>query len=274
MITHEVVEVLPADAQAMLDNLYPRQRPVTDGHVSRLAEDIRTGEFRLSPDPIVLLADGRLANGQHRLRACVETGIPITVVISRGWEESVYDIMDAGMRRKLLHRVEQSWLKAKNAIAAIRGALNGPSPRNGGVVTEQAVVRAAIAWEAQVRELVAMPYANKLRGPILSVALRALLRGENGSHIARFIAVVGSGVGSGEQESAAVRLFVHTSDSKVKAMGGLTGTTDLYRRTQSALRAFLDVRPLSKLYACSDDLWPLKTHEESAVEQQRRSPEF
>lgn len=119
-ITTGIRYVTPDEAKQMLSNLYHRQRPLNRGHMLRVSADMAEGRFQLCPDPVVILRDGRVVNGQHRLRAIVESGTTQAMMVSCGWEEGVYDIMDAGLRRALSLRVEQPWLRHKNGIGAVR----------------------------------------------------------------------------------------------------------------------------------------------------------
>lgn len=54
----------------------PRNRPISDPHLKRLRESIEKNN-RLDKNPIVVGSDGRVYDGQHRLEAAREIGVPI-----------------------------------------------------------------------------------------------------------------------------------------------------------------------------------------------------
>ena len=162
-IKHTFEVVTPDIAREWLTNLHPNQRPPTPTHVQRLASDMREGRFVLSPDAICITAAGKIANGQHRLRAVVMTGLPVLFIVARGWPDSSYDVMDAGLRRALKHRVTLDWLRTNVAIATVRQTVFGMSTNRRRSLTEREIVEFAAAHEAVFVSLLDMPRARTLR---------------------------------------------------------------------------------------------------------------
>jgi hypothetical protein len=270
-ITTGIRYVTPDEAKAMLSNLYERQRPVNKGHMLRIAQDMKEGRFQLSPDPIVVLRDGRLVNGQHRLRAIVESGTTQMMMVTSGWEQDVYDIMDAGLRRALSLRVEQPWLRHKNGIGAVRATMVGGSPYRSAGISEQALVAFALEHEATFVALFDMPGARVVRAGVIAACARAIMAGEERDRIQRFIYLVNAGKGATDGEGAAVVLFQWLT--RTRGLTGHVGQAEVYKKSQSALRAFLEDRDVSKLYAAEDDLWPLAgVTDASAPDKARGTP--
>lgn len=96
--TVTVEEVGPRKAQSMLDSKLESERHVRTGHVERLAAMMRAGHFRLSSDAVVLVRN-RLANGQHRLAAIVRANMPQKFIVMRCDDDSLYKILDSGIKR-------------------------------------------------------------------------------------------------------------------------------------------------------------------------------
>lgn len=97
-ITVELIS--PLRAAELLQNILPKQRTRRVASIARLAKEMRMGEFRLSPDAIVLLK-GQLANGQHRLEAVVDSGITCPFLVLKTDDDEIYKIMDCGLKRSL-----------------------------------------------------------------------------------------------------------------------------------------------------------------------------
>jgi hypothetical protein len=95
-----VMLVGPATASTWLADKWGEQRAVRAGHVTRLADDMTKGRFRLSPDAI-LRVKGKLANGQHRLEAVVKSQMPQHFLVMESDDEQLYKVLDAGVRRTL-----------------------------------------------------------------------------------------------------------------------------------------------------------------------------
>ena len=67
-------------------------------HVHFLANEIRTGNWKLNGDTIVL-NDERLIDGQHRLMAVLMADLPITTLLVTGVSSDVFDTIDIGKKR-------------------------------------------------------------------------------------------------------------------------------------------------------------------------------
>lgn len=80
--TPRIIE--PGHAAFLLATMpYARQRSIRRGHVAALVRAIRRGELVPSSLAVAVLPDGRrlLLDGQHRLKACVESGVPIQTIV-------------------------------------------------------------------------------------------------------------------------------------------------------------------------------------------------
>src|SRR5262249_3066572 len=85
-------------AQRLVENLFEGQRHLREGHVIRLATEMEQGNFRLSPD-CILIVKGKLANGQHRLHAVILCGKAMPFIVMRSNDEDLYKVLDCGIAR-------------------------------------------------------------------------------------------------------------------------------------------------------------------------------
>jgi len=97
-IKSEIKLVTPELAKTyLLSN--EQNRRIRSGWVNYLAYCIRNNEWKLTHQGIAFSDQGRLLDGQHRLMAIVKADISTQVMISYGWDESVFSAIDNGMRR-------------------------------------------------------------------------------------------------------------------------------------------------------------------------------
>lgn len=71
-----VVEVSPEVAQKLLSN-NPENRPIEEDRVREYADKMRRGEWKEKMhggSPLIVMKEGELINGQHRLMAVVKYG--------------------------------------------------------------------------------------------------------------------------------------------------------------------------------------------------------
>lgn len=256
-ITTGIVFVTPDMAADFLSRTYKNQRPVNKNHVTRLAQDMTDGRFELCPDPVVILADNSLANGQHRLWAVIESMHTVPMLVSRGWPESAYKIMDAGFRRALAYRVDAKWLRVAKALACVRATVGGLQPWRTNQLSEQQIVAFAVAHDDVFEVLMDMPQSRNVRSAVVAACARAMLNGADHESVRRFLAVCATGVSDGAHEAAAVRMFVVLTDTH-RGAAGSGAPALMYGKALCALRAFLKRQPLSKIVALDDDsFWPL-----------------
>lgn len=90
--TMTITPAMAKDLLAMNDG----NRPVNAGRVKKYAEELKSGRFVLNGQSIIVADDGCLNDGQHRLLACIETGIPFRTVIVFGVERDTRLTVDTG----------------------------------------------------------------------------------------------------------------------------------------------------------------------------------
>jgi hypothetical protein len=96
----EVVQMTPERARELLDQNHDNRR-LSPEAVAKLARDLRDGNFRFNGDAIRVRADGVLADGQHRLAACVEAGVPFQTLLVTGLGRDDVLTLDRGRKRSI-----------------------------------------------------------------------------------------------------------------------------------------------------------------------------
>lgn len=95
-----VVDITPSLAEEWLQ--FNRQnRKIRTDRVDRYAEQMRDGEWLVSPDAIAFSYTGKLINGQHRLKAIsqLEEGKSVRHVVVFGLDPAAFKISDVGIKR-------------------------------------------------------------------------------------------------------------------------------------------------------------------------------
>jgi hypothetical protein len=89
---HEVAEQL-----LKLSNTNNRRK--TENHAKNLAAEMVDGLFAVTGDTLKITRKGRLADGQHRLFACVEARASLTTHMVFGIDDAIFDLLDQGRKR-------------------------------------------------------------------------------------------------------------------------------------------------------------------------------
>ncbi len=96
-----VVTITPEIAKELLTHNIGN-RKINQANVKRIAEDMIARDYKLNGETIKIYEDGTLADGQHRLMACVLSGVPFETYIIKGIKKDVLPTIDAGKCRSLV----------------------------------------------------------------------------------------------------------------------------------------------------------------------------
>lgn len=106
--------VTPAIAEKWLDANH-KNRPMHPETVEKYARDFAQGAWTLNGTTIKFAFDGTLIDGQHRLTACVLSGVPFTTFVVRGLDPDAFQSIDLGTRTLFQHVLRG--MAVPNAIA-------------------------------------------------------------------------------------------------------------------------------------------------------------
>lgn len=96
--TVEIVTITPEVAKALLER-NTNNRKLTPSIVNRYARILQAGEWKLNGDTIRIDNKGDVLDGQHRLAASVQTGIPFETLVVTGINRDTFDTIDTGKAR-------------------------------------------------------------------------------------------------------------------------------------------------------------------------------
>lgn len=94
--------ITPEFARFVLETTNTRNRTVKSSRVELYAKSMKEGNWKFNAEAIIFgVKDGRLVlmNGQHRLMACVLTGLSFPSALSFGVSEEAFSTMDNGAAR-------------------------------------------------------------------------------------------------------------------------------------------------------------------------------
>lgn len=97
--------ICPSMAYAMMERNQDdewRNRPSSEKGVRRYVRAMKAG-WKLTGETIVFGRSGRLLNGQHRLKACMESGATFPCLVVFGIDDNAFTFMDSGIKRTAGH---------------------------------------------------------------------------------------------------------------------------------------------------------------------------
>ena len=99
------VTLSPYEAEKLLELNTSCNRRLNKKHVGNLAEAMNDGRWQTNGETIKIGRDNNgdrvLLDGQHRLQACVKSGVPLRTFVVTELSTTVFDTIDSGKRRTL-----------------------------------------------------------------------------------------------------------------------------------------------------------------------------
>jgi hypothetical protein len=128
-ITEADATLITKELATNILNMNTRNRKVKKNNLVKLVHELETGLFKFNGESIIISKDGKLLDGQHRLLAVEQTGIPIKSIIVYDVEDNTFSTIDTGICRTTsdvlsVNNIENYALKAKLAKMFILGLQN------------------------------------------------------------------------------------------------------------------------------------------------------
>lgn len=118
MITGTVETITPETAKRML-GLNTNNRNISRKQVELFARTMSQNAWRINGEAVKFSDGGRLLDGQHRLLACIESGVPFRTLVIRGLPEETQQTMDSGKTRTMANVLELQGRANTTHLAAL-----------------------------------------------------------------------------------------------------------------------------------------------------------
>lgn len=243
-------------AQLYLSYADPNGRRIQQKTVERIANDIREGRWIFNGDTIRFDRNGVLVDGHHRLNAIILADTPVEALVVENLDERARTYIDGCRPRSTADVLKMTgYTEVDNRHSATLTAMlnKGWSAvaakykrSNGSMITEYAKYRDAVIF--------AVEHLPNARQQVCGVVARAY-HTVNHDVLRKFCEGVRTGFGTSgflPEENAPVRLREYLIKNK-----GSNNYKDLYSKTESALVAFIERRPVVQLQAVKKEMFPL-----------------
>lgn len=98
---NEVWMIFPEDAKRLLAMNYKTNRNISNSTVTKYATDMKNGNWGDTPTPLIITKGGTLLDGQHRLSAVVEAGMPVVFEVRIVPDDYLFKFLDNGKSRRV-----------------------------------------------------------------------------------------------------------------------------------------------------------------------------
>lgn len=228
--------------------------------VDRYKTDMNDGNWTPCPAPIVFYADGDIADGQHRLWAIIESGVPVEFFVMRNLPREAGLNVDMGVQRSVIDnaRISGEDGQLSNTLVAICRAVEfGAKDHAGARTNSQVIAMVAKHREAADWAVAHGPKGRGLRNSLTMGALARAFRQEPNTHkLERFSSVFSSGFVEDPSESAAIAMRNYFMLKGPALMLSLNWR-DTFLKMQNSIWHFMRGTKLTVIRVVSDEMYPL-----------------
>jgi len=258
------VFVTPSLAQEWLKKNRNNRR-ISAERVNLFADMMKAGNWHATHQGVAFYEDGDLADGQTRLTAIVKAGVGVWMYVAHGLRRESIHAIDGGRPRAVrdvLHFLGMSFTQQHVAVMRVLWMQYQMQRSDGSTTWDASAVDSTLMaqFARATQECIdfAMP-ETKSRGVSHSCCVAAVASAwwtQDRSCLARFQHLVMSGAGADSDEQAAIKVreFLLTTNLLT---GGNEARQELFMRCCTALRAFIERRPISRLYCRPDAVFPI-----------------
>jgi hypothetical protein len=243
-LTFRIEELGPELAKDYLARNAPGNRTTRTQRVAMYAADMAAGRWLLNAQPITFSARGALLDGQHRLRAVLESGATVPMVIAEGVPDEAYPTIDAAMGKRL-EDVAPEWARGDRYAAYATNAMRigtSETRRRRYRLTRQEQCDWMEKYEGDLEFALGLfhrqPYALR-KAAVIGTVARAH-RYLSAETLERFVTILYSGITDERWQSSVIRLRDLLLGASAHSFYG--ANTQLIRNVEAALIAFAEQR--------------------------------
>jgi len=179
-VTTSIELITPAKAARWLA-ASPPNRNLNRSHVEFFKRQLTSGQMQVTSDGIALDENEGVTNGQHRLTACVETGIAFQALVVRGISyDTALKCVDSGRLRTEADRlgmIGETNTSKKAAVGRGLAILTNADLHFSDRLEHEVIYRAIEDFRDAVETVVTAPSQKRLPGGLCAVAAVMINRG-------------------------------------------------------------------------------------------------
>jgi hypothetical protein len=252
----EIIRITPNQATRWIEHNIPKNRKLRRAKVAQYAADMVNGRWRLSNDAISFDSHGMLVNGQHRLHACVKSGVAILSILLWNIPTESFAVLDSGMLRTTDDRFRMTGHEYPYGFGAtVRRLFLSVRLSRSRAFTDLEVGDFMERHASAVRYAHQMlPHGRMANAALRAPIVRAYILKASSRRLEQFAHVLITGLQESRADAAAVLLRNYILDTVATHSGA---RKSIYLYAEAALDHFLKGVGVMKLTPNTVELFPL-----------------
>lgn len=235
-------------------------RKLREGHAEKMADDMKHGRWTECAAPIWFYDDEDIADGQHRLWAVVEAGVPQEFFVGRGLPREAGLNIDTGLTRSVVDnaRISGADTDLSNELVALARTIEEGDRQKSAYSNSKRLQLVELHREAAKWTCAHGPRGRSIRNTVtLGAVARAWYHEEDKDKLERFCAILTNGMAFGEHESAAIALRNYLLSKNATGMGVRMQFRDSFLKAMNAIHYFMRGKKLMVIKGVKDEAYPL-----------------
>lgn len=251
---YETILITPEFGQEILEN-HSNYRKISEKRVKLYADSILKNKWKIS-QPLIFDENGKLCDGQNRIKAVIDTGMPQWFIIICGFPVDSIDTLDNGQPRTANQVLSFQREDAHSRAAQILRATKLMPNHKGAVVLNSDLTELWDKYEDYVRfvcQLIPKKQKGFSSAPFNAAIVRALMNHPDKEETIKTLvkeAMTGQ-FDKSLNSGSLMKMLLSTTQ-----YGG-KGLADLYLRSCRIIKAEIDNIRISKVYTPTEDPFPL-----------------
>jgi hypothetical protein len=252
------VKMTPRLARQLLQINTCNRNPKPSAQV-RFARDMRSGKWCRTGSPIQIGWDWVLIDGGNRLQAVCDSEECVLMTIAINVTPEARAAVDKNIPRTTVDSAQLAGLDRtinSQHVAMLRQMLLNVPGMVGLKLTDAELIELLPRYREGIDfVLETVSKTKRITAAVRAAVARAFYWGADRDRLRRFLEILKGGLASSPEDQAAyllVRFMV-----SLKATGGQVIRDEIYEKTEAALSAFLERRPIVRLYSAARELFPL-----------------
>lgn len=260
--------IRPEIAEAMLALNSEKQRRKKPRYIGQYLRDMVQGRWELTHQGICFDEAGKLVDGQNRLQACVDGGSPFATLVYFGVGSSKeMALFDQGASRNAVDAAHVAEIGGANraSVSVVKAFVHGPD-NNRPVLTNAFTLEQLTRYRAMLDFVMGFGYSPLLTAGERAAIGRAFYHAKR-ERLTRFVHILTdkeSATEPGDKSVIALKVSLMSRHFRASAKDA----RERYQRCQRAIHAFLAREDLAKIYASTDDLFPMPSAHQIALANQ------
>lgn len=253
-ITSQWEDIGPACATKYIESM-EGNRTVRQTRVDYYAGQMKAGLWRPTHQGIAFDSDEHMIDGQHRMWAIIESGATVRIMVTRGVNPEDVVAVDNGLARDygdIAHYA--GWETNKLTASIARSMVAGVSATT--MVPPEVLHGWYEHYKPAVDFALELRSHNRAAGRLLTMAMTTAFARAHYNVDATVLTRMGEALRTGVVAAASDRSALVLRDAWLTKRLG-PQPSEQYAKTEAAIRAFAERRPITKLQAAESELFPI-----------------